>query len=150
MEQVALGVPPAEIGVVTPYQAQVALLSSLLHEEFPDMTIGSVDGLQGQERDVRTLASCQQSLKNGFIVCCWPLTRHALLTRQAIILSLVRSNPTGDVGFLGEYRRLNVAMTRPRRQLVRVSVCRKGRVRVAKTPSASLATRTRSATGAHT
>ncbi|KAK8864662.1 hypothetical protein IAR55_001912 [Kwoniella newhampshirensis] len=82
----SLGVPPAEIGIVTPYQAQVSVLSALLHEEYPDMTIGSVDGLQGQER-------------------------------EAIILSLVRSNATGEVGFLGEYRRLNVAMTRARRQL---------------------------------
>jgi hypothetical protein len=38
--------------VVTPYQAQVSLISSMLHVEFPEMTIGSVDGLQGQEREV--------------------------------------------------------------------------------------------------
>jgi DNA polymerase alpha-associated DNA helicase A len=49
---VSLGVPAAEVGIVAPYQRQVALLSSLLHEEFPEMTIGTVDGLQGQERDV--------------------------------------------------------------------------------------------------
>ncbi|CAD6582405.1 MAG: hypothetical protein TREMPRED_003274 [Tremellales sp. Tagirdzhanova-0007] len=83
---ISLGVPAAEVAVVTPYQAQVSLISSMLHDEFPEMTIGSVDGLQGQER-------------------------------EAIILSLVRSNPTGEVGFLGEYRRLNVAMTRAKRQL---------------------------------
>ena len=83
---VTLGVAPADIAVVTPYQAQVSLISSLLHGESPDMTIGSVDGLQGQER-------------------------------EAIILTLVRSNNMGQVGFLSEYRRLNVAMTRAKRQL---------------------------------
>ena len=38
--------------------------------------------------------------------------------KEVIILSLVRSNEKGEVGFLGEERRLNVAMTRPKRQLV--------------------------------
>ncbi|KFG81862.1 DNA-binding protein SMUBP-2 [Metarhizium anisopliae] len=37
--------------------------------------------------------------------------------KEAVIVSLVRSNPDGEVGFLGEKRRLNVAMTRPRRSL---------------------------------
>ncbi|WVN87678.1 uncharacterized protein L203_102864 [Cryptococcus depauperatus CBS 7841] len=83
---ISLGVSPADIGVVTPYQAQVSLISSQLHEKYPEMTIGSIDGLQGQEREV-------------------------------IILSLVRSNAAGEVGFLGEHRRLNVAMTRAKRQL---------------------------------
>lgn len=81
---VQLGIEPKDIAIVTPYQAQVALISSML--DFPEMTIGSVDGLQGQER-------------------------------EAIILSLVRSNTKGEVGFLSEYRRLNVAMTRAKRQL---------------------------------
>ncbi|EIW65924.1 hypothetical protein TREMEDRAFT_72495 [Tremella mesenterica DSM 1558] len=83
---IASGISPADIGIITPYQAQVSLLSSMLRDDFPEMTIGTVDGLQGQEREV-------------------------------IILSLVRSNSTGEVGFLGEYRRLNVAMTRAKRQL---------------------------------
>jgi DNA polymerase alpha-associated DNA helicase A len=52
---VELGVPAAEIAVVTPYQAQVSLISGMLHAEYPDMTIGSVDGLQGQEREVDSL-----------------------------------------------------------------------------------------------
>ncbi|RYP01108.1 hypothetical protein DL764_006307 [Monosporascus ibericus] len=38
--------------------------------------------------------------------------------KEAVIVSLVRSNPDGEVGFLGEKRRLNVAMTRPKRSLV--------------------------------
>ncbi|SPO00865.1 probable DNA-binding protein SMUBP-2 [Cephalotrichum gorgonifer] len=37
--------------------------------------------------------------------------------KAAVILSLVRSNPEGEVGFLGEKRRLNVAMTRPKHSL---------------------------------
>lgn len=37
--------------------------------------------------------------------------------KEAVIVSLVRSNDEGDVGFLGEKRRLNVAMTRPKRSL---------------------------------
>ena len=34
-----------------------------------------------------------------------------------IILTLVRSNDDNEVGFLSEERRLNVAITRPKRQL---------------------------------
>lgn len=36
---------------------------------------------------------------------------------DVIILSLVRSNPDQQIGFLNDYRRINVAMTRARRQL---------------------------------
>ncbi|KAI1090632.1 DNA helicase [Rostrohypoxylon terebratum] len=38
--------------------------------------------------------------------------------KEAVIVSLVRSNSDGEVGFLSEKRRLNVAMTRPKRSLV--------------------------------
>ncbi|KAH6862607.1 AAA domain-containing protein, partial [Alternaria alternata] len=37
--------------------------------------------------------------------------------KEAVIVSTVRSNPEHEVGFLGEKRRLNVAMTRPKRHL---------------------------------
>ncbi len=37
--------------------------------------------------------------------------------KEAVILSLVRSNVEGDLGFLTDTRRMNVAMTRARRKL---------------------------------
>jgi ATP-dependent RNA/DNA helicase IGHMBP2 len=37
--------------------------------------------------------------------------------KEIIILSLVRSNDDGDIGFLKDYRRMNVAMTRAKEQL---------------------------------
>ena len=84
---ISLGLPPRDIGIVTPYQAQVSLLSESLSELVAEgLTVGSVDGLQGQER-------------------------------EAVILSLVRSNAEGEIGFLGEYRRMNVGMTRAKRHL---------------------------------
>ncbi|RLV92669.1 DNA polymerase alpha-associated DNA helicase A [Spathaspora sp. JA1] len=37
--------------------------------------------------------------------------------KEVIILTLVRSNDAGEIGFLSDQRRLNVAITRPKRQL---------------------------------
>ena len=37
--------------------------------------------------------------------------------KEVVVISLVRSNEAKEVGFLAEERRLNVAMTRPKRQL---------------------------------
>ncbi|KAI1795876.1 P-loop containing nucleoside triphosphate hydrolase protein [Ganoderma leucocontextum] len=81
------GVFPSQIAVITPYQAQVTLLTSTLRPVYgPELEIGTVDGMQGREK-------------------------------EAVIISLVRSNEKREVGFLKDKRRLNVAMTRARRHL---------------------------------
>ena len=38
--------------------------------------------------------------------------------KEAVVLSLTRSNDAGEVGFLADVRRMNVALTRARRKLV--------------------------------
>jgi superfamily I DNA and/or RNA helicase len=38
--------------------------------------------------------------------------------RDAIIVSLVRSNQRNEIGFLKDYRRMNVAMTRAKKKLL--------------------------------
>lgn len=38
--------------------------------------------------------------------------------KEAVIISLVRSNPEGEIGFLADARRMNVALTRARRKLI--------------------------------
>jgi len=84
-----------EIGIITPYNGQVRMLSDLFdgaggrgeEEPFEGLEIRSVDGYQGREKEV-------------------------------IIFSCVRANDEGEVGFLSDRRRLNVALTRARRGLI--------------------------------
>lgn len=40
--------------------------------------------------------------------------------KEAVVLSLVRSNPEGEIGFLSDVRRMNVALTRARRKLIAI------------------------------
>ena len=82
---IALGVPPKDIAVISPYSAQVRLITSRF--SLSDLEIDSVDGFQGREKEL-------------------------------VIVSLVRSNLTGELGFLNDTRRMNVAMTRARRKLI--------------------------------
>ncbi|XP_073317923.1 uncharacterized protein [Primulina huaijiensis] len=81
------GVQAADVGIITPYAAQVVLLKMLRGNEnkLKDMEVSTVDGFQGREK-------------------------------EAIIISMVRSNSKKEVGFLSDRRRMNVAVTRARRQ----------------------------------
>ncbi|MBR4533945.1 MAG: AAA family ATPase [Bacteroidaceae bacterium] len=82
-----------DVGVISPYKGQVNLLRRMLRQDsywkpFRSLiTVNTVDGFQGQERDV-------------------------------IVISLVRSNDQGDIGFLRDLRRMNVAITRARMKLI--------------------------------
>jgi superfamily I DNA and/or RNA helicase len=84
------GLGGEDVGVITPYSGQVREIESVL---------ASVDGAASVVVD--TIDAFQGS------------------ERAAIVISFVRSNPAGDVGFLGRSadgrRRLNVAMTRAKR-----------------------------------
>ena len=82
-----------DFGLISPYKAQVQYLrnkikgSSFLRPYRSLLTVNTVDGFQGQERDV-------------------------------VFISLVRANENGQIGFLNDLRRMNVAITRARMKLV--------------------------------
>lgn len=92
-----------DVGLISPYKGQVRLLRRLIKKDsywkpFRHLiTINTVDGFQGQERDI-------------------------------IVISMVRSNKDGQVGFLRDLRRMNVALTRARMKLIlignRETLCR--------------------------
>lgn len=82
-----------DIGIISPYKGQVHLLRKMLRKDsywkpFRHLiSINTVDGFQGQERDI-------------------------------ILISMVRQNEQGQVGFLADLRRMNVAITRARMKLI--------------------------------
>ncbi len=79
------------IAIISPYREQVQHMQQMVEEDARlaglALSINTIDGFQGQERDV-------------------------------VYISLVRSNTKSEIGFLSDYRRMNVAMTRARKQLV--------------------------------
>jgi ATP-dependent RNA/DNA helicase IGHMBP2 len=82
---------PVSIGVIAPYRGQVDTLQNLWTPSlWPDHLAV----------DINTIDSYQGQ------------------ERDLIVLSLVRSNDTGEIGFLKDLRRLNVAITRGRKQVV--------------------------------
>ncbi|KAK9825119.1 hypothetical protein WJX74_010900 [Apatococcus lobatus] len=78
------GLKPQDIGIITPYNAQVARLRGLRPSQLAALEVSTVDGFQGREK-------------------------------EAVVISMVRSNHGGEVGFLADKRRMNVAVTRARR-----------------------------------
>ncbi len=82
------------IGIISPYKAQVSLLQETYQERNP---FG--DNFK-PKININTIDSFQGQ------------------ERDIIYISLVRSNENGEIGFLADTRRMNVAMTRARKKLV--------------------------------
>ena len=81
------------IGIISPYKAQVGLLKDKFDEE-------NSDGFLAQKIAINTVDSFQGQ------------------ERDIIYISMVRSNEKGEIGFLSDIRRMNVAMTRAKKKLV--------------------------------
>lgn len=85
------GISAQEIGVITPYAAMVSCLNDAL---------GGAKGGSAAAVEVNTVDGFQGREK------------------EAIIVAAVRSNEQGVTGFLKDWRRLNVSLTRARRALI--------------------------------
>ncbi len=81
------GLEPRDIATITPYSAQARLLGQLLA------------GAVAEGLEVGTVDSFQGREK------------------EAVVVDLVRSNSEGELGFLADVRRMNVALTRAKRYL---------------------------------
>ncbi|WP_448411457.1 AAA domain-containing protein [Limnohabitans sp.] len=85
------------IGVIAPYRAQINYLKDAIEDN------EVLNGLLLQRRlSVGTVDSFQGQ------------------ERDIIAITLTRSNPQGEIGFLSDIRRMNVGMTRARRKLLLV------------------------------
>ena len=85
------------IGIITPYAAQARLISSLLFD-------GAKSPLAHVAKDQRTLVSSVDAFQGQ--------------EKEVILLSLVRSNYSGALGFVKDWHRANVSLTRAKRGLV--------------------------------
>jgi superfamily I DNA and/or RNA helicase len=92
-----------DVGIISPYRAQVQLLRRLIRKrEFfkPFRSLISVNTVDGFQGQERDI----------------------------IVISLVRNNDEGQIGFLRDLRRMNVAITRARMKLIilgdRATLCR--------------------------
>ena len=93
---------PASIAVLSPYQAQVSYMREALQEDaiLPDTASRGSTMSSDDPVVVSTIDGFQGQ------------------EREVVLLSLVRANDKHTLGFLKDYRRMNVAMTRAQRQLV--------------------------------
>lgn len=83
------------IGIISPYRAQVVRLKA-------------------HANDYENLAKYESNITINTV------DAFQGQERDIIVISMVRSNDLGEIGFLGDERRMNVAMTRARKKLIMV------------------------------
>ncbi|KAH9993020.1 AAA domain-containing protein [Russula vinacea] len=98
------GLRGEDIGVISPYMAQISLLNYLLnvdpdHRDRFHKALGSSRAGELAQIEVKTV--------NGF----------EGRQKEVVLFSTVRNNAAGALGFLADRRRLNVGLTRARRGL---------------------------------
>jgi superfamily I DNA and/or RNA helicase len=97
-----------------PEEAEVVLKhwNRLIMEEPQPGSVGVISPYRGQVKILDELMSEMESFTVN--------TNDSIQgqERDVIYISLVRSNDKGEIGFLKDYRRMNVAMTRARKKLV--------------------------------
>jgi ATP-dependent RNA/DNA helicase IGHMBP2 len=86
---------PLRIGIISPYRAQINYLKDQVEHQ-PKLS----QLLTRRQLSVGTVDSFQGQ------------------ERDIIYISMVRSNPEGEIGFLADIRRMNVAMTRAKKKMV--------------------------------
>jgi hypothetical protein len=101
------GIRPDQIGVITPYNGQLELLRHMLLNTEDECNTRKETSLFKQPILHISLEGIEIRTVDGFQGG----------EKECIILSLVRSNLRREVGFLADDRRINVAVTRARRQL---------------------------------
>lgn len=93
-----------DIGVIAPYAAQIKLITAMLRTD-PERRKRFVDVL-GRHRALE-VPLIEVKTVDGF----------EGREKDVILFSTVRSNRTGQIGFLADRRRLNVGLTRAKRGL---------------------------------
>ncbi|MBI5243774.1 MAG: AAA family ATPase [Elusimicrobia bacterium] len=118
------GMRPQDIAVLSPYAAQVRLLKSMVRavpapgQSGARTTRTKHPKCVGLVRPELTTFGCSGRKENDLRVEIGTVDGFQGREKEAVLVSLTRSNERGEVGFLSDTRRMNVTLTRARRLLI--------------------------------